>query len=272
MPESTDKNYFLGSLTAEAAAVIELRVVESSEFAAELAVVEENLIEDYLDNTLSADEANLFRANYLNTEERINNVEMTALMKRYARENVNNPASIPESSDREVSGLFQWFNSLSLGFRLAGASVALIVLMTSVWFVLRPQRDNELIALQDRYEQINRDPNSISLDAKLSELTLVSDNLRASGSTAELSGTDLTENVRFRVALPRQTDTSTTYNVTIYRDSTEVFRQNNIRPLVNRTGAELRLILPRQIFTAGRYRLDLTSEKAAEIDYRFVVR
>lgn len=272
MPDSTHKDYFLGSLTNEAAAEIELRVIEDTDFAAELAGVEEDLIEEFLDNALSSKEASLFRTNYLNTEERAKNVEMTAMMRRYARENVSNPASVTESPGRENAAIFQWVGSLSLGVRLVAASVALIVVMTSIWFVLRPQRDNELLALQNRYEQINHNPGSVNLDTKLSELTLVSGSLRAAGPTAELSGTDLTENVRFRVALPPQTDTSTTYNVTIYRDSTEVFRQNKIRSIVNATGAEVRLLLPKEILHAGNYRLNLTSVGGSELNYQFVVK
>lgn len=272
MPGSTYQNYFLGSLDEAAAAEIELRVVESSEFAVELAAVEENLIEDFLDGRLLAEDVHLFRNNYLVTEERIKNVEMTALMRRLAGENANNSVEIDDSNSREDAGFFGWFGSLGMGVRLAAASLALIVVMTSMWFVLRSPRDTELIALQSRYEKINQDPNAVSLDTKLSELTLVSGNLRASGSTAELSRTDLTENVRFRVALPPQTDNSTSYSVTVFRDSIEVFRQNNIRPLANPPGPELRLLLPRQIFTAGRYRLSLTNEKVAETSYYFVVR
>lgn len=272
MPDSTYKNYFLGSLTKEAAAEIELRVLDDVNFATELASAEENLIEDFLDDVLSSNDAELFRNNYLVTEERIKNVEMTALMRRYALENVKTVTSISEPPAREDTGLFQWFSSLGMGVRLATASLALIVAITSIWFVLRPQRDNELIALQDRYEQINRDPGSIDLNTKLSELTLISGNLRASGATTELSRTDLTENVRFRIALPTQTDNSIGYNVTVFRGTTEVFRQNNIRPLANSTASELRLLLPRQIFSSGNYRLNLTTNTSTDLDYRFVVK
>ena len=272
MPESTYKNYFLGSLAEEPSVEIELRVVENKDFAAEIASAEENLIEDFLDGRLSAEDANLFRNNYLVTEERIKNVEMTALMRRLAGENANNSVEIDDSNSREHAGFFRWFGSLGMGVRLAAAFVGLIVVMTSTWFVLRPQRDTELIALQNRYEQINQNPSSVDLDKKLSELTLVSSNLRSSGSTTEHSGTDLTENVRFRIALPPQTDTSITHNVTIFRDSTEVFQLNNIRPLVNPSGPELRLLLPREIFPSGNYRLNLKSGNAPDLDYLFVIK
>ncbi|MGB7202984.1 MAG: hypothetical protein WBD16_12090 [Pyrinomonadaceae bacterium] len=272
MPESTYKNYFLGSLAEEPSAEIELRVVENADFAAEIASAEENLIEDFLDGRLSAEDVHLFRNNYLVTEERIKNVEMTALMRRLAGENANNSVEIDDSNSREDAGFFRWFGSLGMGVRLAAAFVGLIVVMTSIWFVLRPQRDTELIALQHRYEQINQNPGSLDLNTKLSELTLVSDTLRSAGSKPELPGTDLTENIRFRIALPPQTDSSLTYNVTIFRDAAEVFRQNNIRPLVNPSGPELRLLLPREIFASGNYSLNLKSGNAPDLNYLFVIK
>jgi hypothetical protein len=274
MPESTYKTYFLGPLAEEASAEIELRVLEDADFAAEISAVEENLIEDYLDNSLSSEDANLFRTNYLNTEERIKNVEMTALMKRFARENVNNTVEIKDSTSREEFGFFQWFNSLGLGVRLATASVALIVVVTSVWFVSRPQRDNELIALQNRYELLNQDPNSVSLDTKLSELTLVSGNLRGPDAGVTLSHADLTENVKFRIALPQndRDESNVIFTVIVLRDTAEVFRQNNIRPRIGTGQSELRLLFPREILTNGNYRVNLQTSKASDLNYYFVVR
>lgn len=273
MSASKHRDYFLGSLDEAASAEIELRVLDDIDFTAELALAEEDLIEDFLDNSLSSEEVGLFRTNYLNTEERVKNVEMTALIRRLARENLNNNAlEIGDSDSREDSGIFHWFASLGLGVRLAAASVALVVVITSVWLVSRSQRDSELIALQKRYEQINQAPASIPLDTNSTELALVGGNLRASGSTAELSRNDLTETVRFRIALPPQTDSSTGYAVTVFRDTTEVFRQNNIRPLANSTTPELRLLLPGQIFTAGNYRISLKTTQGSELHYYLFVR
>jgi hypothetical protein len=272
MNESTYKSYFLGAVTEESAAEIELRVLEDAEFAAELAVVEENLIEDFLDNSLSSEDANLFLTNYLSTEERLKDVEMTALMKRFVREDVNSTFEVIDSDPHKDSGFFAWFGSRGSGLPLAAAAAALIAVMTSVWFILRPQPDNELIALQNRYEQINQNPNSVSLDTRVSELTLVSGNLRASGWAPELSRPALTEDVRFRIALPPQTDNSTSYHLTVFRDGTDVFHQKNIRPLANPAGTELRLLLPQEILPAGNYRINLQAPNTPDLNYSFVIR
>lgn len=272
MSGSKHRDYFLGLLDEAASAEIELRVLDDIDFATELASAEEDLIEDFLDNSLSPEETDLFRTHYLNTEERIKNVEMTSLIRRLARENLNNTLEIDDSNSRKNVGFLGWFSSLGLGARLAAASVALVVILTSIWFILPPQSDGELLALQTRYEQINQNPDSLGLDTKLSELTLVSANLRSSGSMIELSRTDLTEDVRFRIALSTQTANSTTFTVKIFRDATEVFRQNNIRALPNSAAPELRLLLPREIFSAGNYRLSLTTKDAPDLNYYFVVK
>lgn len=271
MPDPTFKNYFLGSLSDDDASEIELRILDDEELATEISIAEEDLIEDFLSGGLSTEDSALFRINYLVTDERIKNVEMTALMQRYASQNIEKTTEVDNSSSHE-SGFFQWFYSLGLGLRSGAVSVAIIVAIASLWFVLQPKGDDELFALQNRYEKINQDPSSDSLATKLSELSLVSGNLRASGSTSELSSTDLTENVRFRIALPSQTDNSTSYNVTLFRDTTEVFRQRNIRPLDNPTAPELRLLLPRAILPVGNYRLILETASPPYLSYYFVVR
>lgn len=267
MNKSIFKNYFLGSLNDDSAAKIELRVIEDADFAAEISVDEEYLIEDYLDNALSGEDKKRFLTNYLITEERRKNVEMTALMRQYARDNVT-VSVIDSQSSKLDAGLLNWFGSL----RLAAASVVLVVVMTSLWFVLGPRQDNEFLALQDRYERINQAPSSLRLDEKLSELTLVTDNLRSTGSASGLLHTELTEVVRFRLALPPQGDDPTTYDVTVFSNSTKVFQQNNIPTLSDSSGHELRLHLPRDIFHVGNYRIILTNKKTAELSYNFVVK
>lgn len=272
MSELVYKKYFLGALDEASSAQIELRVVEDADFAAEIAAVEENLIEAYLENALSSAEASLFHKNYLSTEERVKNVEMTALMKRYAGERAIPAVEIGDTNDHARRGLFRGFGSFHLGVRLATATAALVFAIAGIWFVLRSRPDNELIALQKRYEQINQTPNSIPTDTNLSELVFLGGNLRSSGSLAELRLADLTENVRFRIALPAQTDEGTGYVVTVFRNSKEVFRQNDIRPVAGSPSPEIRFLLPRQIFTAGSYRVQLSREKQPEIDYYFVVK
>ena len=270
MPDPTFKNYFLGSLSDDDASEIELRILEDEEFAAEISIAEEDLIEAFLSGELSTEDSTRFRINYLVTDERIKNVEMTALMLRYASQNIEKTTEVDNSSSHE-SGFFQWFYSLGLGLRSVAVSVAIILVITSLWFVLQPKGNDELSALQDRYERLNQTQSSDSHSKNVSEITLVSDIFRSAPSTVVINRAALTEDVRFRMALPPQTDSSASYDVTIYRDTTILFRQSNIQPPSKSAILELRLILPRQIFTSGNHRAVLINKETEEIIYHFIV-
>lgn len=272
MPDSILKNYFLGKLSADDAATIEHRILEDDDFATEISIAEESLVEEFLSGELSASEMSRFKTDYLLSEERIKNVELVALLHRYASENSKTTSETFESKPVEISGLSQWLNSLGSGFRLAAASLAVIaVVVTSLWFLFRPQVDDELTALQDRYERLNQDPDSHPHSKDLSEITLVSDTLRSASSIAIINRATLSEDIRFRIALPPQTDLVASYDVAILRDSKVVFRQNRIRPVPNSTIPELRLILPRDQFSAGSHRAVLIKRKTEEIIYHFIV-
>ncbi len=272
MPDLSLQKYLLGTLSKDKSTEIELRVMEDEDFAAELLGVEEDLIEAFLSGELSEEDEARFRTDYLITNERIKNVEMTGLLLRHSLENVK-LAEVSHSRTDESSSVLQWFSLRMPGLRLAAASLAVIaVVVTSLWFLSRPQADNELIALQNRYERLNQDPSAVS-DAKgLSEITLVPETLRSAPSNAALTSRELTEDIRFQIALRPQTDTSASYDVTIYRDTTVVFRQSNITPLSTSVLPELRLILPRQIFTSGNYRAVVTNSTASETVYYFTVK
>lgn len=272
MSDWTFKNYLLGSLSEDDSIELELRVLDDEDLAAELFSVEEDLIQAFLSGELSEEDEGRFKADYLVTSERIKNVEMTALMQRYARENANKTYDVGELNPNEKSGLFEWFNAMGVGLRFAAVSIAVIVVATSMWYFLQPPSDNELIALQIRYERINQDPSFGSIATSLSEMTLVSDTLRSAPSTAELERATLTEDIRFRLALPPQTNATASYDVIIFRNSTIVFRQNNIKPLSESAIPELRMILPREVFALGNHRAVLTNSDAGEVVYHFVVK
>jgi len=67
--------YLLGTLPAEAAEEMELRSFTNEEFSEEIEIVEEAMIQDYLDDALEADDTVLFRQKYLAVPELLEKVE-----------------------------------------------------------------------------------------------------------------------------------------------------------------------------------------------------
>ncbi|HMT08617.1 MAG TPA: hypothetical protein PKA82_11485 [Pyrinomonadaceae bacterium] len=270
MADSTSKDYFLGGLSEAEVAEFELRIFEDANFAEEVSISEENLIEAYLGEELTPEDEVRFETNYLVTDERIKSVEMIAQLHRIASERKDGMSAESGVSFGET-GVLYWIRSLSLGLRLAAAGVVFILMFTSIWLVFRPSNDDALVALQVRYEKINQDQNFLDSYTNISELTLLSDNLRSTASPAELSHVGLTKEVRIRLALGETADNTTIYNVTVFRGLTVAFRQNRIAPFARSAVQEIRLILPREIFTKGKYIINLTDEKGSTLNYQFVV-
>lgn len=91
--QSQLKQYLLGNLRAEQAEAIDLQIISQPQFAEELGLAEDNLMEDYLEEALTHNEIELFHKNFLVSEERTNRFRQLCLLKSYARKIQPNGAS-----------------------------------------------------------------------------------------------------------------------------------------------------------------------------------
>ena len=76
--------YLFGITTAAEEEEIGGRIIEEASFAESLTQAENELIEDYLEGSLSAAERELFENQYLLSDERRERVQEIALLKKYA--------------------------------------------------------------------------------------------------------------------------------------------------------------------------------------------
>lgn len=271
MSISNYRDYFLGLLLEKEAAEIELRLIEDMNFAARLLQAEEDLIEDYLDSQLTLEAEEHFRTNYLITDERTKNVEIVRLLKLHGRKSQAPMDETEILQDTKKTLHLRWFTDIGVFGQLAVASVVLIAVSTVVWWSQRNPSNNDLVELQDRYELLNQDSANTELDPNVSEVTLISGNLRSSDGEARIVRSRVTANVRFRIALPAESELGSGFLVILFRGNNELFRLNQIRPIPNPSGSELRLLFPGEILESGSYRITLQNEKMQSISYPFTV-
>lgn len=271
MADSISKDFFLGGLSDAEAAEFELQILENATFAEQVSIFEEKLIEAYLGRELTPEDESRFKTSYLVTDERIKNVEMISQLHRIASELVESRTDGREA-DSLTTGVMSWIRSLGLEWRLASVAIILIFAALSIWLVFRPTTDDAMLTLQARYEKINQDQNYVDRGSNITDLSLLSDNLRSMALPSEVLRAGLSNEVRIRLALGENADNSAKYNVTILRDSIIVFRQAGISPFAQSSVPEIRLILPREIFTEGKYGINLTNENNRALNYQFVVR
>lgn len=142
------RRYLLGELPEEDARQLEERLLREDEFVEQVLLLEDELIEDYAGEELSADERGRFERHFLTTPRRRRQLMTVRGLKQYvpAAARLERPAPPPT----------RWWDTL-FAPRWKVAAFAALVLLTAVvvWRVgfYRSQVDRGLVALDRTYKQ-----------------------------------------------------------------------------------------------------------------------
>lgn len=146
------RKYLLGNLSDEIKRrEIEKRSLADDSFDEELSIAEDELIEDYLDEALSADERERFTRFFLLSRQRREKLELIQNLRKYARKSVPQPAVQPSEEKKRFFGWQRLFSSPA--FRFAVLALFVFALGFVVWRVGFYQSDVErgLAQLQAAY-------------------------------------------------------------------------------------------------------------------------
>lgn len=149
------KQYFLEQLPPQEVEEIELQILSNSEFANELETAETELLEDYLENSLSAKETKLFEQNYLITAERNNKLQFLKTLKDFAKKSEAHTeiTKIPTGFFESVKKWFS-FRGFALGF---GSLALILTLSISGYFVWRNYySQSEVLIALNKYQKSER--------------------------------------------------------------------------------------------------------------------
>jgi hypothetical protein len=268
------KQFLLGCLAAPEIEEIGLQIISDESFEEKMTFAEEDLIEDFLEGSLSTEEKQLFYANFINCPARIELLEETALLKKYAKNNLVKPTyevSEEKKSDSFLQTLKKFF---ALNLRPIAAVCLILVIAAVAWRVFLYDSKGNLTQTEKEYAALNaKDLSNAPEIAGLSNKSLIPGTLRDTNSATKLTSTNLTESVLFRLALPAETSKETFYNIELSKDGKTVFRQPNIRVYQNQNGQEVKILLPKTVLPKGSYQLKLTNStnKDSIINYSFVV-
>jgi hypothetical protein len=92
------KNYLLGQVSEQEESEVEMRLLADPEFYDELSIVEDELIDQYLGNTLSDTERQSFQSHFVSSPERHQKVRFARALKKYVAVNAEEEASPRASS------------------------------------------------------------------------------------------------------------------------------------------------------------------------------
>jgi hypothetical protein len=138
--EKQVKAYFLGELAEEDAFSVEMRCFDDEGFAEQAFIVEDELIEAYLDGTLSNEECQHFEDNYLVTSARRMRLELVRNLKSGKLADTKQPAPLAAFSESKKPLIASpsnwwdrfWNSQVRLGFAV-GLGLLLLVLCAGLF-------------------------------------------------------------------------------------------------------------------------------------------
>ena len=268
------KQFLLDDLLEKEADEISLQIIADEDFEGKMLFAEAELIEDFLEGSLSAAETELFYRNFLTTPERIELLEETAFLKEYAQTRNSKPAK-EEIEGKKPTNFFESLKSFfAHNLRPVAAVLIILVIGTIAWRIFLFDANNGLTLIEKEYAALNaKDLSDPAETANLTNKSLVAGTLRDTNSAAKLTFGDLTESVLFRLALPPGTSKETVLNLELVKDGQTIFRQNKLRIYQNQNGQEVKALLPKTVLPKGNYQIKLIdpANKDSAVTYGFAV-
>ncbi len=245
------RKFLLGSADTAVVASVEDAIIEGGITETELEIAEHTLIEEYLEERLLPPEKRLFDRNFLASSARREIFMQTVALRRIAkaaeRLEAHDATSVPVPAGI-LATLAGFFRSRP---RLVIASAALLisVVVVGVWMNFRDARPGELVLLEQRYAEINRsDISDLSKIDRNSIVTVFPTRLRSSSKITEIKLPESTDIV-FRLSIPP--NATPRFRLKIEQANRGIFV---LSPLTAHDD-ELRVIVPRSIFSPGAVRI-----------------
>jgi len=223
--------------------------------------VEQDLIEDYLEGTLTTADGARFVARYAQTPEQRRRLRITKSIKDWA---LAEAASSDPAKTSGRSGFLAWF-----GFRPAfvlplAATAIIVIVVGAVWLSRRAEHS----AIEKELAQLNA-PSSFRDGPVSLELSPVT--VRGGESQAPLNTRASENGVELRL-LWIQKERYPGYQATIRRvDDSQSYTVRNLQP--ESDGRAIRLKLPAHFLIRGMYQIDLGADGSASLveQYQFTV-
>ncbi len=272
--------YFLGQLTDNESVAVELDIISEATLEDKLHLAESELIEDYLDEMLAPGEKDLFNRNFLQTPERQKRLDFLRLLKNHAKEVSQTKEADSLETEKKLSLVDALKNIFSVRQSPAPALIALLVLVLAIgfsWiFFFYNAGQSEFSSVEKGVQELNqKDFSNLSEYENLSNLRLISGNLRSSGNKNNLAENNLTSDVLLRLLLPIEVNSDKFYTAKIIKDGKSALTLNQIYNYQNNSGREIRLLLPASILKKGEYQIELREENSAvengKIIYTFAI-
>ncbi|MEO7658855.1 MAG: hypothetical protein ABIV48_04510 [Pyrinomonadaceae bacterium] len=263
------KQYLLGNLSEDKIGEIDQRLIEDDSLAEDLGLAETELIEEFIEGGLSNEDLQFFHSNFLISPKRVAMIREISSLRVYARsQNVQKKRpDWPEGVFVKTAAMFRVYLS---PITIAAGILAVVFVGVTLWSVLSRGSG---ISREAEIATLNKvDLNDISKIGHYSTINLISGGLRGGDSANRYDSSLLTETILFRLAFPSQVGNGTLYMARIFRDGQFQSSIDGVSLYQNRSGRELRLLLPKSSLVGGEYRLEISDPSGTDLmAYSFVI-
>jgi hypothetical protein len=266
--DATIRSYLLGQMESEVLIDrIDELMLDSEEFSENVDVIEDEIIEEYVEGTLSPAEKEAVESHFLRPQERQRKLEQARLLNRCFVAAARKSSEKARKASRERYLPFSVLSQPRLQFSMyvGAAAIVLLTLLSGYLFWSRRQLEAEVsrsnqIVVQERERSSSLSQQLAPVPALHSAvmfasapsvlLSLVQPGLRRGDATLpELRIGAGTNNIHVEIALPPHGGGD--YNVRLETAGTIAWHKDRIQALSAPYGAILMFDVPAQVFTAS---------------------
>ena len=281
----TDANireYLLGRLDSESELVesIDEQILADPKFSINVDVIEDEIIEEYLEGSLSSEDMRAVERHFLRPPERRRKLETARLFSRYFETESRNVKTKQPAVARDLFKAFRMVHGLPRLRTLAeiAASVVFGVLILNLWNQRREldiaiKQINQQLGLErERSAVVNQElQNALqSLQPAIAMLNLIRPGLERGGQ--ELPGVKVSSGTRtLHVEVALLSRASGKYRAQLRHTGETVWSQDGVDATSVPGGAILKLDIPADVLSQGTGELALTPSGGGTISYWFSI-
>ena len=250
--DSLLRQFLLGTTDEEERERIEGLFLTDSDLRDRVLAIEQDLIEDYLENSLTTADRERFVRLFAQTPEQQQQLRITKSIKDWAIGEAVKPESV--SSPAPISRDLRKRSWLRLSFAVPVAAVLVIAIVFAIVWVSRRNEQQKHFAIEQELARLNSPENLSRVPPQLNSLDLKPVNVRNVEPAPQLNG--LTEDQIVELRLPWiQKERYSTYQARLR--SLADGRLFTVQNVQTSRDSMIRLRLPAKILMPGNYRIEL---------------
>lgn len=262
MTKAVARRFLLGTVEDSERQRIESLFIIDSETQETILIAEDELVEDYLEGSLSEPDTAKFLEQYAHGPRQRRKLRIAGTIREYAQSDALRDQS-GSSALEKLRGFFsrRWPRERRLYIPIAVA-VATVLVVTTVWLVrwnTQRMRDNNFrLAIEQQLTDLNAPSSLRENPPQMVSLVLPSVSLRSVNSPAQITPQAAYRVAELRLLWPHKAESQSYLAVLRRVGGTEQFRIANLHAEKNPDGKVVRLRLPAQSLAPGLYQVSLS--------------